>query len=361
MTLIRSLIVTHLALAVLAVTACSREDDTVPSGIHGPIRSDYTAVSAIRLCDELASDPHDLDSRGAGVSDQRLRRHARQAVEACGWAVDLAESTHALGRLHYQYGRALLVAGSAEKAAAQFEYASNRSHLGGTTRLIEYYLSIADVDNYTLHEYASILSEVASSGYAPAAELYDAIAADIAVASGEQTDFDSTLFYNGTVMDAAYRGDFEFLDSWSTKDMIVDKLGFQGSLLLYVSGFEDTLSQVWFCPKLSSPGLAAAAKAAETEGLIDLIIDEPKKVLENSGETIAAISGIREKNNRSFSGIFKSVTKSFARNERQEETLRRQGSKDAVVLSSHFGCDSDTSLRIAQNLGAYFNALNSSQ
>lgn len=307
----------------------------------------------ILACDRWA-DPDDPEARTDGVDRSELQRHAAQARTDCERAVDAVNPSSTHARLFYQLGRAYSELDNDAGALIQFQRASELGHAGATTQVIVHAILNGVNDAYTLTDFASYLSDAVAVGYQPAGELYLMIMEVLEGQAAPTEVFDVNLFYGVEITQAVYSGNFDALAEWRTDELLIDHLGIQGSLLLYVTGWEESISQLWICPTLARPAIAAAVKRMESEGLLDRFLDEPKQVMVDAKALFMQIVTPKAEEATGLKERLRRIGEAFARHREQVDALQSQGRKDALLLKQHYGCDSDVSHRIANNLAQFF-------
>jgi TPR repeat protein len=98
------------------------------------VTSASVSIAQVSACDQLAGSPFDKEKKTEGVSFGKL--NAAQAIPACKQAV---QTTPLIGRLWFQYGRALEKGGDLSEAIRAYQKASELSHAAAFNNLGELY------------------------------------------------------------------------------------------------------------------------------------------------------------------------------------------------------------------------------
>jgi tetratricopeptide (TPR) repeat protein len=96
------------------------------------VTSASVSIAQVSACDQLAGSPFDKEKKTEGVSFGKL--NAAQAIQACKQAV---QTTPLIGRLWFQYGRALEKGGDLSEAIRAYQKASELSHAAAFNNLGE--------------------------------------------------------------------------------------------------------------------------------------------------------------------------------------------------------------------------------
>lgn len=245
-----ALLVVSLGLQIEAQTRTATPRQPPPS----PVAS--APVRATVKCDEAAAHPEDKGRKATGVADEDLVPYL--GVEACAAAI---KQLPALGRLHFQLGRALWAAEEYDDAVLAFLAAQERGYAPAY-----YYLALvfeegrggeksddkAAADLYLLGALAD---------FPPAMRAYDG--------SGEpSSDEEWQAFENPRVMKALLTGNL--LDLFE-----IDRL----YLLAYLRGVEDFLTEN---PNEHEPS-CAAAMTPQMETDLQRAIQRQIAIVQNGG------------------------------------------------------------------------------
>lgn len=309
-------------------------------------------------CDELASHPDDPERRGAGVSDEDLE--VTKAVSSC---VRVLEGDHDDIQALFQLGRSLLLLGEVEEASVFLSQAANTGHAAASAHLADLYLLNENLSDEYLLDVLALYEWAFNTGYLPAqfqySELKLIITGELVPGHPEVSQtpsqvFETDSFENGLVLTALLEGDFEYINSNFT-DEVLREYGADFHFHVYMNSFIETLNYGWVCPNYISAGVASKIKK-NTRLRVASMVFNPKAlfaITERVVDRVGNSTTVGSRNSGLRNGV-DALVGSFSDGLSVYETLIEMGVKDAYALQeSHYDCNSTEAARLAENLVRY--------
>lgn len=304
-------------------------------------------TDAIELCHALAAHPMDPKKTGQGVPDEEIE--PQRAIEACD-AATLIQPTNAI--LQFQLGRAFYLAGLLDNAERTLQQAGQNGHTAADAYYAALHLENPDLDLESLHVLAEYAQLAIDGGFDPAAQILREI--EQRIRSLEQAldpSLDIELFQHREIITALHDRDFAALDAL-TSNFYMEDYGVPMTFTEYASAFATQLNAPYpvLCPKLMNAGIGPTLQAKMEQAKINIAQRDPTTALTITGDILHDMFG--GSSGDLFGGMADLSTRA-SQGTAQIAALKEQGTKDALILMTQYGCDSSVSQRIAKNLADY--------
>ncbi len=310
---------------------------SVAIALSAVIVAPAAAKTAVEVCHEFAAHPHDphKDPAVAGVADADF--DGSLSIDAC---IDAYTATPEDPAIAFQLARSFIQLGDMDQGWSYLIYAAE---LGNSAAMHLYGQLIEANTDFDPDELGMIYGQSKDLGFTPAeadAARYPApVVAEttptpVPGVGGMTPAFDLSRFSRPDLVKAMIDGDVATLRNFKVGVMI-EELGISAGLTRYMTGFDTSLSQAFFCPTALPAGVSERIAHFTTMS------------------ALGAMPGLLNKESP-LPGVLDTIIKDPARGmlnmaamETELKVVEREGTRDAMLLAED-GCKSPELLAIGK-------------